>query len=220
MIPRRYREALRVTRLVRRCGGVLGALLVAGLGAGAALRWQVAQAETALVRLRAASAQSPVDAALLAQLQARQASLQQAATALAALRADGAVSKISASLDASLGGDLWFTALHYARSEQAIPAGAAVTPQAGDLVLPAVLAAGAAPGPPETWRFTRRIDVSGAAFSYAALGEFLRHLSSQPGVAQVRLVDSSTPAGNAAADTAAVGFNMTAIVEPAGTLSP
>ena len=220
MIPRSYREALRVRRLFRRSGAALCALLLVGLGAGAALRWQVVHTETALVRLRAANAQSLGDAARLAQLQSRQAGLQQAVTALAAMRAAGAVGQVSAALDAALGGELWFTALHYARSEQVIPAGAAVAPQAGDLVLQAAPPAGAAPATPETWRITRRLDVSGAAFSYPALTEFLRQLSSRPGVAQVRLIDSSAPEGGTAADTAAIGFNMTAIVGPAAGVLP
>jgi hypothetical protein len=216
MIPRSYREALRVKRLLRRCGGALCALLLVGLGAGATLRWRVFHTETALVRLRAASAQSLADAARLAQLQSRQAGLQQAVTALAALRAGGAVGQVTAALDAALGGELWFTTLRYARSEQVIPAGAGLAPQAGDLVLQA----SSPPGAPETWRITRRLDVGGAAFSYPALSEFLRQVSSQPGVAQVRLIDSSAPEGSSAADAAAIGFNMTAIVKPAGGVTP
>jgi hypothetical protein len=216
MIPRSYREALRVKLALRRCGGALCALLLVGLGAGTALRWRVAHTETALVRLRAASAQSLVDAARMAQLQSRQAGLQQAVTALAALRAGGAVGQLTAALDGALGGELWFTALRYARSEQVIPASAGLAPQAGDLVLQAI----SAPGTPETWRITRRLDVSGAAYSYPALGEFLRQVSSQPGVAQVRLIDSSAAEGSTAADIQAIGFNMTATVKPAGGAAP
>ena len=212
MIPRSYREALRVDRTVRRFGAALAALVLLGGAAAGLMRWRVAHTEPLLAQMRSAASQATGDAALLAVLQARHASLEQSVAALEALRAAGTVGRLAGALDTALRADMWLTGLHYVRSEQLIPAVAGQPAQPGDLLLQPAAAAGA----PETWRVTRRLDLSGAAFSYPALTEFLRAFSTQPGVAEVRLVDSSTPEGEAAV----IGFNMTALVGPSGGIKP
>lgn len=216
MIPRSYREAQRVARTMRRFGAALAALLLVGGAAAGLLRWRVAHTEPQLAQRRSAATQATSDAARLALLQARQASLTQSVAALEALRATGTVGRLAGALDTALRADMWLTSLRYARSEQLIPATAGLAAQPGDLVLQPAPVAGAAAGAPETWRVTRRVDLSGAAFSYPALTEFLRAFSTQPGVAEVRLVDSSTPEGEAAV----IGFNMTALVGPSGGVRP
>jgi hypothetical protein len=216
MIPRSYREARRVRRLLGRYGVALGALLVVGAGAAGLLRWQVAHTEPQLTRLRADGASAGGDSARLAAILARQAALEQGVAALSGLRGAGSAGRLSEAIEQSLRADLWLVGIHYVRSEQRLPEPATDAGRPGDLSVRS------AAGAQERWRVTRRVNFTGAAFSYPALTEFMRSFAGRDGVVEVRLVDSRAPddagagAVAGAAAGAAVGFEMTALVDAAG----
>lgn len=223
MIPRSYREQLRVEGAVRRYGIALAALLLLAFLASLLLRWQVARTEPLLAIQRTELARAGGDSGKLAALQARHAALEQSVAALDALRAAGTVGRLTEALDRSLGADLWLTSIRYARNEQLLPAAAAAaagpaTPAAGDANSFSVQAAGVS----ERWRVTRRIDLGGAASTYPALTEFMRGFAGQGGVADVHLVDSASaadaanPAKDAKDAGASIVFNVTALAGAAG----
>lgn len=216
MIPRSYREQLRVEGTVRRYGIALAALLLLAFLASLLLRWQVARTEPLLAIQRTELARAGGDSGKLAALQARQVALEQSLAALDALRAAGTVGRLTEALDRSLGADLWLTSIRYARSEQLLPpVAAADAANAGSFSVQAA-------GVTEHWRVTRRIDLGGAAFSYPALTEFMRGFAGQGVVADVHLVDSGSAAaaadaGNSGKDSNAnIVFNVTALAGPAG----
>lgn len=224
MIPRSYREQLRVEGAVRRYGIALAALLLLAFLASLLLRWQVARTEPLLAIQRTELARAGGDSGKLAALQARQVALEQSVAALDALRAAGTVGRLTEALDRSLGADLWLTSIRYARNEQLLPAAGAAgpaSPAAGDANSFSVQAAGVT----ERWRVTRRIDLGGAASTYPALTEFMRGFAGQGGVADVHLVDSASaadaanpanPANSGKDANASIAFNVTALAGAAG----
>jgi hypothetical protein len=217
MIPRSWREARRVRRLLRNYGSALAALLVLTAAASAGLRWQSTSTEPVLARLRADSVSAGDGGTRLAALQARQAILESGVVALDRLRGSGSAARLAELLDQSLGSELWLVGIHYQRSEQRLlETTGAGAPRADDLQVSVA-------GAQERWRVTRRVNLNGGALTYPALTEFMRGFASHGGVSEVRLVDSRTaeeaasgvnPAAAAAAP--AVSFEVTALLGATG----
>jgi hypothetical protein len=205
LIPRSYREQLRVQRTLRRYALVLAAVLALGAAGAGGLRWHVARTEPQLARMRADASSSGADSVRLATLQTRHTALVQQVAALGSLRAPGAVRQLAESLDQSLRADLWLTGIRYERSELALPAQTAGPARPDELQVQVGAVA-------EHWRISRRVDLSGAALSYPTLTEFMRGFASQGGIADVQLIDSSSPD----AAGGAIGFNVTALAGAPG----
>lgn len=199
MIPRSYREQVRVRRTLRLAGIALAAVAVLGAAAGGALRWRAAASghkadalQAAAVRLQADSAR---DAALLASHNRRQ----QDAAVLHALRREGELGTLAHGIDAALGEHVWLTGLALERDAQAVAGKDNAAPGAGVEAL--VIAGTAAP----TWHLASTLQLSGQADSYAAVTAFLATLGRQPGIANLRLLSSAAAAEGQAIDFQATG---------------
>jgi Tfp pilus assembly protein PilN len=207
MIPRAYRDGVRVRRLLRVTGVALALTVALGIAGNIGLRWRTGALERAAAALQASSTQAQADSARAAQLQADQARKEQALTVLRTLRRRGELTALAQGLDAAMGDGVWLTGLNVEREIQAVasgPAGAA----AGAAAVAAELApegskdfsAGA-----QTWRMRSNLELSGQAVSYDAVTAFLSALGHQPGIAGLRLVSSSAAADGSAIDFRAAG---------------
>jgi Tfp pilus assembly protein PilN len=202
MIPRSYRDALRVRRTAAAYGAALALLLVAGGGASALLRWRVAVETPRLEQLRAGSVQADAMRSQLASARERRDAYAQDVASLAAVRGTGEVAALAKILDGALGDQVWIDQLRFARSEEQL-AGAPPSPlPAGTVQLRTPQASGAV-GTVQTWRLGSKIDIVGQAHDHAAMTAFLAALAANPALSDVRFKNSSAAQ---AEDGGAVSF--------------
>jgi Tfp pilus assembly protein PilN len=206
MIPRSYRDALRVRRTVLAYGGALALALAAGLAGTAWLHWRLAVEERSLEQMRAASTnadavRSQVDAA-----QQRKTALVQASEALAALRGAGTVARLADALNTALNDHTTFSALQFSRTHELLKA-----PLPDPLPEGTVQAQGAAGI--EYWHVASRVEITGQAADNAALTQFLGAVSKDPTLSGVRFLNSAAAPGEG---HAGLSFSVAGLLHPAG----
>jgi len=210
MIPRSYREGLRVQRALRGYGIGLAALVLAGGLGAAVLHWRLAVETPRLDQLRTRTAQAETLRARLAATITRKGALDQDAGALAALRGNGGVAALALALDAALNDKVWFDNLHYARTEELLHAPLPSPLPSGTLETRASTRPNAAPGP-QTWRLARRVEIEGQALDHAALAGFLASLSANPALNDVRFLKSGAATGEGVEH---VAFSVSSALAP------
>jgi Tfp pilus assembly protein PilN len=211
MIPRSYRDTVRVRRTLRQTGAVLACVAVLGLGTVGTLRWRIAAVERQATALQAAASQTEAARARDAALQAAGLRLQRADATLQALRREGELDALTRGLEASLGDKVWLTALTLERDAQAAATskdgtagGAAGSPTAGPAEGLEELAD--ADGGQPAWRMASRFELQGQAAGYAAVTAFLDALGRQHGVTDLRLVGSNADGDGRTIDFHAAGY--------------
>ena len=205
MIPRSYREGLRVRRTVTAYGAALAALLVVGGGAGAFLHWRVALETPLLEQARANVAQQGAMQTRLAGALARKDVLADQVGALAGLRGAGEVATLAQVLERALNGRVWLDTLRVVRTQEAL--GAPPSPLPAGTVQGRTAATGAQPGALQAWRLGTHIELAGGALDNAAMTAFLAALAADPALSEVRFLNSSTAT---AEDGGAIGFSASA----------
>lgn len=201
MIPRSWREGLRVRRTLAAYGAALAALLLVGGGAGAFLHWRLAVETPRLEQERAASLQAGAMRTQLTAAQARKDALAENLDALAGLRGTGEVAALATVLDHALNERVWFQTLRLARTQETL--------QAAPSPLPPGTVQGRAPqtGTPQAWRLGTQVEITGGALDDAAMTAFLAALAADPALSEVRFLNSSTAAEE---EGGAVGFSASA----------
>jgi Tfp pilus assembly protein PilN len=189
MIPRSYREALRVRRTLAAYGIALAALVVAGAGASALLRWRVAVETPRLTQLRADAVQAGAIRTQLAGVQRRKDALVGDVEALAALRGAGEAAQLAQVFDATLDDKVWIERLRFSRTRERLhePLPSPLPP--GAVMLASAPAAGA-PTAAQAWQLASHVEIAGQALDPAAMTRFLSALAAQPALARVRLLNS------------------------------
>ena len=190
MIPRSYRETLRVRRTLSAYGIALAALLLAGGGASALLRWRVAVETPELDRLRSQSVQAGAMRTQLAGVQQRRDALAEEVAALAALRGSGATAALAAALDQTLNDRVWLGQLRFSRTQELLRDPLPSPLPADAVTAHAAPAAGAAPVL-QAWRLASHVELSGHALDHAAMSSFLGALSSSKALKNVRFLNSA-----------------------------
>lgn len=216
MIPRSYRDGLRVQRALHGYGLALGGVLLAGVIGVGLLHWRLAVETPQLEQLRARTAQAETLRTRLAATTLRHDALEQDAQALTALRGAGGVARLAQALETALNDKVWFDSLRYARSEELLHAPLPSPLPAGTLVTRASTQPAAVPGP-QTWRLARHVDVDGQALDQAALSAFLAALSGSADLADVRFLKSTAAPGAGVAPVAfsvSASLNLTARARP------
>ena len=195
MIPRSYRDRVRVRHTLRRVGGALALVLVGAAAGHAALRWQGAALEQQAARLRAAASAAQSDQARAAGERATALRAEQRAAVLGAVRREGELAALALAIDGALPADTWLTALALRRNARvaapgAAPAAAATTQQA--------FATGSAAG--DLLLLESQIELRGQAASYQGVTDFLARLGRVPGLSAVQLQSSGANAADGAID--------------------
>lgn len=198
MIPRAYRDGVRVRRTLRLAGIALALVVAAGAAAGIGLRWRTAALERNATALEAAAAQAQADSARGAEQQAERSRQEQAHAVLRTLRRQGELAALARGLDAALGDAVWLTSLRIERDVQAAPVGATAVAAALPEGTETFSAPGATPAAPvQAWHLRSAIELNGQAASYEAVTAFLATLGRQPGIVGLQLVSSSIAEGGA-----------------------
>lgn len=185
MIPRSYREALRVRRTLGAYGIALALLVLVGGGGSALLRWRVAVETPRLTQLRADAVQAGAIHTQLIGAQQRKDALAGDADALAALRGAGAAAQLAQVFDATLDDKVWIDHLRFLRTRERL-----------NPPLPSPLPAGAVQvAGNQAWQLGSHVEIAAQALDPAAMTRFLSALAAQPALTRVRLLSSSaTPA--------------------------
>ncbi|TWI69759.1 hypothetical protein IP91_00832 [Pseudoduganella lurida] len=194
MIPRSYRDGLRVRRTVRHGAVALTVVVVAAAAGSATLRWRTATIERQADTLRAAATQAQSDQAREATVRdAHERRMQQDAL-LRTARRQGEIAAFAQALDTTLPADVWLTGIVVRRPAQAGPAPATIgAAQAAPATVPAVAAAPVS-----------IVELAGQAAAYDGITTFLAQLGSAPGVAAVQLQSSGASPDASAIDFRAV----------------
>jgi Tfp pilus assembly protein PilN len=204
MIPREYRDGVRVRRTVRLTGIALAVVVLAAAGSFSALRWRAAALERTAQALQDEAAQAQATAARTAALQAGQVRRQHDEAVLHALRRAGELDALAQGLDASLTDQVWLTELHVERDVQAASAAQpAKAPAAAPLQ---GVEEFTAPGDAQAWRLASTVEFTGQAANYGAVTAFLGALGRQPGIAGLRLVGSTASGDGQTIDFRATGM--------------
>ena len=203
MIPRSYRDGVRVRRTLRRAGLALAAIVVAAAAGSAALRWQSAALERRTATLQqAASAATASQAQAATEHAARERVLQQQGL-LRALRREGELAMLANAIDTALPETAWLTAVTLQRDLQLAPANA---PAPAPAPVPdgrtTTIATGNADG--STLVMVSSVELAGQAADYNGITDFLSNLGRTPGMHGVELLSSSASPTTPAIDFRAV----------------
>ena len=203
MIPRSYRDGVRVRRTLRRAGLALAAIVVAAAAGSAALRWQSAALERRTATLQqAASAATASQAQAATEHAARERVLQQQGL-LRALRREGELALLANAIDSALPETAWLTAVTLQRDLQLAPANA---PAPAPAPVPdgrtKTIATGNADG--STLVMVSSVELAGQAADYNGITDFLSNLGRTPGMHSVELLSSSASPTTPAIDFRAV----------------
>ncbi len=207
MIPRSYRDGVRVRRTLRRAGLALAAIVVAAAAGSAALRWQSAALERRTATLQqAASAATASQAQAATEHAARERVLQQQGL-LRALRREGELALLANAIDSALPETAWLTAVTLQRDLQLAPANAPAPAQApAPAPVPdgrtTTIATGNADG--STLVMVSSVELAGQAADYNGITDFLSNLGRTPGMHSVELLSSSASPTTPAIDFRAV----------------
>ena len=210
MIPRSYRDSVRVRRTLRQAGLALAAIVVAAAAGSAALRWQSAALERRTITLQqAASAAQSSQAQAATEQAARERVLQQQGL-LRALRREGELAMLANAIDSALPETAWLTAVTLQRDLQLAPANApaqapAPTPAATGRAT--TIATGNADG--STLVMVSSVELAGQAADYNGITDFLSNLGRTPGMHGVELLSSS-----ASPTTPAIEFRAVVTLVP------
>lgn len=185
MIPRSYRDAQRVKRLLAAYGAALAVLAVAGGGASILLRWRVAVETPQLDRMRNDSALAGTLRTQLIGAQQRKDALAGDVDALALLRGAGDTASLAQVLDGTLNDKVWIEQLRFSRTREALR-----EPLPSPLP-PGTVRASQAQGQPQTWQLASHVELSGQALDHRAMTDFLGALAAHPALGQVRFLNSS-----------------------------
>ena len=213
MIPRSYRDGVRVRRTLRRAGMALTAIVLAAAAGSGALRWQSAALERRTATLQQAASAAQTSQAQAATAHAARERLLAQQGLLHALRREGELAALAAAIDSALPANAWLTAINLQRDLQlatAAPATTAAPAQAPDSRA-TTFATGDADG--GTLVMISNVELAGQAADYNGITDFLSKLGHMPGMHGVELLSSSANPSTAAIDFRAV----VVLVPPAET---
>ena len=130
MIPRSYRDGVRMRRTLRRAGMALTAIVLAAAAGSGALRWQSAALERRTATLQQAASAAQTSQAQAATAYAARERLVQQQGLLRALRREGELAALAAAIDSALPANAWLTAINLQRDLQLATAAAPATARA------------------------------------------------------------------------------------------
>ena len=185
MIPRSYRDRVRLRHTARRTGAALAAVIVLAGAGHAALRLSGAAIDRKSAALRSAAAtEASTQARAATEREASLRALQRAAL-LGAVRREGELAAFAQAIDSALPDDTWLTAVTLRRNTRAAPPGAALP--AGSSA-PEAFATGSADG--AVLLLDSLVELNGQAASYEGVTSFLANLGRIPGLKAVQLQSS------------------------------
>jgi len=203
MIPRSYRDGVRLRRTLRRTGTALAAIVLVAAGANGALRWHSAAIERKITALQLAASTAQADLARQASEHAERERRLQQQDLLRGLRREGELAAFAAAIDSALPATAWLTAVNLRRDLQLAPAGAALPAPGGPA---SIIATGAADG--GALVMVSSVELAGQALNYDGITGFLSNLGRVPGMQGVQLLSSGTNPQAPAIDFRAV-VNLT-----------
>lgn len=175
MIPRSYRDAVRLRRTLRHVTIALAVVVVTGAAGNALLRWRTAGFERQAAVLRGATAQAVAASAHAAALREEHDRIARSNAQLDALRHAGELAAFAQALDGALPPTAWLGSLQWRRDLHAAPAAKTSVKAAAVPALPAI---------------ATTVEMTGQAASYDAVTAFLANLGRSRTIASVQLLSS------------------------------
>ena len=187
LIPSDYRHYLRMRSWLVTFAVVFGLVLVAVAGA----RFVVAQrvgAETARIdELRATKQVTLNQLSLIQELHGRKGKAEERLQILGGLRGGPAAEKIFWTIDRALAGDIWFRSWSFRRAGELVE----VEPQAVETGYFIIVPKEANQSQDKAWRLQTHMEIKGQARDHTALAGFVKRLLLEPGIDDVRVINTS-----------------------------
>lgn len=207
LIPREYSEGRRLSRRLRNFGLAMAAVAAATVIARGWIALRLADERPTVERMRQQVKLAVDRQSQLAALDARRTAAESRLAALHALRDNATWVAMFQAVDHAYNRNLWFDELAFSRIIQieSLPSGSPPDTNA-------------ASGRPATTppRISDGFEIKGHALDHAAIGDFMRSIGEQPGVAGVRLSDTGL---RRYSTIEVVDFSLAATLDPTGTVA-
>lgn len=206
LIPQGYREALRIKRWLFRFMLACAAFVIVIAAARGVLAYLLEREKSALAALRPGETISSAHRAQLEQWRANNQAAKSYLKVLANLRGT-TVKPVFLGIDRALNKDVWFLEIQFMRAGEFVTA----TPEQRNSGYFIII-----PAPDKTadraWKVQQHIQIKGQALTHSALTQFIKQLSVQQGIANVRL-QNTEPGVHEAAQV--VNFSLIALINDA-----
>jgi hypothetical protein len=211
LIPNEYRVRVRVHRALRNFAVACGcALALVALGR-AGLAYELNKESSAVAKFKQQASFNAGERARLGELQGRKDGVERQVRVLEMLRGGAAISDLFFAVEDAGTDRVWFQELSFAREAEAADAksDARIPGQPSLNAINPPAAAPAAANGAAAWRSRERAEIRGQALDHSALAEFVNRLGGKPGIAEVRLLDTST---RTVANSQVVEFRLIALL--------
>lgn len=207
LFPEDLRRQLLFKRWFRRAGISLLLLSTLIVVAFFGLREANAQLETRIEYFQSQREITNANRQQLKLLSQKKQDLQQQLSLLSGLRSGASAEQMFVMIDRALPGpDVWLTNWRFRRAGTQVEAGLETVNTGYFIVIPA----GSGERQEETWKIETHMNIQGQALDHSAMSEFVRNLTLQPEIENVRIV--STRLGLSANRTKLVDFSLDIIV--------
>lgn len=187
LIPGEFRRSLRLHRLLRNFVAACVLVLVGIAIAWVTLSYLTSSEKAQVGRLQQQEGLAQANKAKAAELEQRKHEIEQQLVALSKLRGERRVPLLLAAVDQAYGEGIWFDSIRFVR-RAAAPGAPGNLPgavkSAGLLVVPNTASA------IEVADFEQTLDIVGHALNHSLLADFMGKLGAQPGISDLRLVDT------------------------------
>ncbi len=188
LIPQAYRDSQRIQRTLKTFLFVCVLLLVIVAALRGVLAYFNANIDPDIARLKTQEALSIAQLTQLDQMRALKTKSEKQLQVLQGLRGKPIVDQLFNAIDKALPGSLWFQDVRYMREGQFVDI-KPETKQVGYFIVMPKDEKNPAAGE-QAWRVERHIEVHAQAADHATMTEFIRQLSTQPGISNVRLLNT------------------------------
>jgi hypothetical protein len=187
LVPRDYKQYLRVRGWLRKFLLVYAVLIAASAGGRVALSLGTGSENARIGQLRASKRVTLNQLALIQNLQARQSKAEKRLEILAGLRGGPAAERMFVTIDRALGGDVWFHTWNFRRAGEIVE----VKPQAVETGYFIVIPKNQKQDQDKAWRLDTHMEIKGQARTHSALANFVKRLIEQPEIEDVRVLNTT-----------------------------
>ncbi len=187
LIPGDFRQGLRKRRQLRlfvtACLAVLACIALGWAG----LTWLIWRGQGELARLQQQESLSQQNKARATEYTQQKQLIESQLAALDELRGRDRVAAFLRAIDAAHGEGIWFDSMRFLRR-----AGTSTLNNLPGATNSGLIVAPATPGSTtQATELGQGVDIVGHAFNHSLLADFMRKLGAQPGIADLRLIDTS-----------------------------
>lgn len=205
LIPESYRRERWVKRRVKQFGVVYGALLICIVGAKSFVHLSINEQTLEVERLRNDKQSVLEQRARLDELHGEKAKLEERLAVLEGLRGGPPSKQVFLGIDGALNGKVWFVDWTFKRAGEFVEPKAATVNTGYFIIVPEDETNTSA----RAWQMRTHMEIKAQALDHSALADFVRRLSQQKIIENVKVLDTRSQRKNA---ISVVDFELAVVV--------